>query len=212
MCTSAPVCPVHRGRVEFLPAARASGGIGRRAGFRCQCLHGRGGSSPPSRTEPHKAPGISPGALCVGRLLDGRAVPSVPRKLDCTSAVTRYKPSTVVHSAEWGRSQRSQSSFFSPRSLSSFLILFSRSGRLAVGECSSSCGHVRRGDLGLNLLSTLPSNPSVVSVCSKAPGWSSVPGRARPSRRDPLEKFLRLFADDTADDWLTVAQPLLFLS
>src|SRR5699024_10671991 len=30
---------------------RASGGIGRRAGFSCQCLHGRGGSSPPSRTE-----------------------------------------------------------------------------------------------------------------------------------------------------------------
>ena len=31
--------------------ARASGGIGRRAGFRCQCSQGRGGSSPPSRTE-----------------------------------------------------------------------------------------------------------------------------------------------------------------
>src|SRR5690606_39571008 len=31
-------------------AARASGGIGRRAGFRCQCPKGRGGSSPPSPT------------------------------------------------------------------------------------------------------------------------------------------------------------------
>src|SRR5699024_2036697 len=29
---------------------RASGGIGRRAGFRCQWPQGRGGSSPPSRT------------------------------------------------------------------------------------------------------------------------------------------------------------------
>src|SRR5918993_1266945 len=29
---------------------RASGGIGRRAGFRCQCPKGRGGSTPPSRT------------------------------------------------------------------------------------------------------------------------------------------------------------------
>ena len=31
-------------------ASRASGGIGRRAGFRCQCPKGRGGSTPPSRT------------------------------------------------------------------------------------------------------------------------------------------------------------------
>src|SRR5262245_3585179 len=30
---------------------RASGGIGRRAGFRCLCPQGRGGSSPPSPTE-----------------------------------------------------------------------------------------------------------------------------------------------------------------
>lgn len=30
---------------------RASGGIGRRAGFRCQCPKGRGGSTPPSRTD-----------------------------------------------------------------------------------------------------------------------------------------------------------------
>ncbi len=30
---------------------RASGGIGRRAGFRCQCSQERGGSSPPSRTK-----------------------------------------------------------------------------------------------------------------------------------------------------------------
>ena len=34
-----------------LPFPRASGGIGRRAGFRCQCPKGRGGSSPPSRTQ-----------------------------------------------------------------------------------------------------------------------------------------------------------------
>ena len=34
-----------------LPIPRASGGIGRRAGFRCQCPKGRGGSSPPSRTQ-----------------------------------------------------------------------------------------------------------------------------------------------------------------
>ena len=40
--------------------ACASGGIGRRAGFRCQCLHGRGGSSPPSRTE-RRRPRIHPG-------------------------------------------------------------------------------------------------------------------------------------------------------
>src|SRR5690606_23139374 len=33
------------------PDTRASGGIGRRAGFRCQCPYGRGGSSPPSRTD-----------------------------------------------------------------------------------------------------------------------------------------------------------------
>src|SRR5699024_7238151 len=31
-------------------SVRASGGIGRRAGFRCQWPQGRGGSSPPSRT------------------------------------------------------------------------------------------------------------------------------------------------------------------
>src|SRR5690606_34638623 len=37
--------------------ARASGGIGRRAGFRCQCPQGRGGSSPPSRTRRGEAPG-----------------------------------------------------------------------------------------------------------------------------------------------------------
>src|SRR5699024_4877442 len=37
-------------RMHCAYVTRASGGIGRRAGFRCQCLHGRGGSSPPSRT------------------------------------------------------------------------------------------------------------------------------------------------------------------
>ena len=40
--------------------ACASGGIGRRAGFRCQCSQGRGGSSPPSRTA-RRRPRISPG-------------------------------------------------------------------------------------------------------------------------------------------------------
>src|SRR5690625_7368978 len=35
---------------RLLCATRASGGIGRRAGFRCQCPQGRGGSTPPSRT------------------------------------------------------------------------------------------------------------------------------------------------------------------
>ena len=39
-------------------AARASGGIGRRAGFRCQCPKGRGGSTPPSRTERKSAPDL----------------------------------------------------------------------------------------------------------------------------------------------------------
>ena len=41
-------------------STRASGGIGRRAGFRCQCPKGRGGSSPPSPTTPGAdAPGKS---------------------------------------------------------------------------------------------------------------------------------------------------------
>src|SRR5262245_1643745 len=39
-----------RRRYRFLLATRASGGIGRRAGFRCQWPQGRGGSSPPSPT------------------------------------------------------------------------------------------------------------------------------------------------------------------
>src|SRR6185312_13171962 len=42
------------GKLE--PATRASGGIGRRAGFRCQCPQGRGGSSPPSRTSTDDVP------------------------------------------------------------------------------------------------------------------------------------------------------------
>ncbi len=41
-------------RIRVLPipsfSTRASGGIGRRAGFRCLCPKGCGGSSPPSRT------------------------------------------------------------------------------------------------------------------------------------------------------------------
>lgn len=47
---------------------RASGGIGRRAGFRCQCPQGRGGSSPPSRTERRRPPGSSrgPSSLSAG--------------------------------------------------------------------------------------------------------------------------------------------------
>src|SRR5690606_14028411 len=43
--------PWYSREVEFAATrARASGGIGRRAGFRCQCPYGRGGSSPPLRT------------------------------------------------------------------------------------------------------------------------------------------------------------------
>ena len=38
------------GRSGYPVALRASGGIGRRAGFRCLCPQGRGGSSPPSPT------------------------------------------------------------------------------------------------------------------------------------------------------------------
>ena len=48
--------PMVAGRVGarylFRLVTRASGGIGRRAGFRCQCPLGRGGSSPPSPTTP----------------------------------------------------------------------------------------------------------------------------------------------------------------
>jgi hypothetical protein len=42
--------PPRRLRYLFRLVTRASGGIGRRAGFRCQCPLGRGGSSPPSPT------------------------------------------------------------------------------------------------------------------------------------------------------------------
>ena len=49
-----------------MPRSRASGGIGRRAGFRCQCPKGRGGSTPPSRTN-EKTPNEGPasGRLCL---------------------------------------------------------------------------------------------------------------------------------------------------
>ncbi len=45
---------------------RASGGIGRRAGFRCQCPKGRGGSTPPSRTAKIQPPTWDfPGGGCL---------------------------------------------------------------------------------------------------------------------------------------------------
>src|SRR4029079_16570825 len=46
-------------------AFRASGGIGRRAGFRCLCPQGRGGSSPPSPTPGRRGGGLV--ALTRGR-------------------------------------------------------------------------------------------------------------------------------------------------
>lgn len=45
------------GRSQAVPSA--SGGIGRRARFRSVCPKGRGGSTPPSRTNP-KTPGQAP--------------------------------------------------------------------------------------------------------------------------------------------------------
>src|SRR5690625_413544 len=49
------IADISAGRVSLLRHVAdtcncASGGIGRRAGFRCQCPQGRGGSTPPSRT------------------------------------------------------------------------------------------------------------------------------------------------------------------
>ena len=41
-----------RQSANLKPSPRASGGIGRRAGFRFLCPKGRGGSTPPSRTTP----------------------------------------------------------------------------------------------------------------------------------------------------------------
>ena len=55
-------------------ATRASGGIGRRAGFRCQCPKGRGGSTPPSRTNDDPRAGLR----AHGRsLIPGRTVRSM---------------------------------------------------------------------------------------------------------------------------------------
>src|SRR5688572_8402994 len=55
-------------------ASRASGGIGRRAGFRCQCPKGRGGSTPPSRTNEEWAPDRGP------ILVPGRGVTAEPNR------------------------------------------------------------------------------------------------------------------------------------
>jgi hypothetical protein len=56
--TFGPIRPsrfyVSAGAMLEFSLVRASGGIGRRAGFRCQWPQGRGGSSPPSRTANEK--------------------------------------------------------------------------------------------------------------------------------------------------------------
>src|SRR5918992_5013643 len=70
---------LRRSRGQGLPStARASGGIGRRAGFRFLCPQGRGGSSPPSPTHHMTRPSTpDPALLRAPRLLDGSGTPPV---------------------------------------------------------------------------------------------------------------------------------------
>ena len=72
-----------------LPPARASGGIGRRAGFRCLCPKGCGGSSPPSPTTTHRADATC-AARRAGRGSHGLAgsgpIPSSPASSPSTPA------------------------------------------------------------------------------------------------------------------------------
>src|SRR5665647_579014 len=54
---------------------------GRRAGFRCQCPKGRGGSNPPSRTEPWESPKGRTSREPQGSRLFVRPPPVVPPSL-----------------------------------------------------------------------------------------------------------------------------------
>ena len=83
----------HR-RCATLPSTRASGGIGRRAGFRFLCPKGREGSSPSSRTplvlprSPRHRPGTPPCGDLPGR---GRSLRDVPRT-DAPQRSPRWPP------------------------------------------------------------------------------------------------------------------------
>ncbi len=60
---------------------------GRRAGFRCQCPKGRGGSNPPSRTQYRKGtPVFGPGFLCVNHSFAETMARLILRYLDENSA------------------------------------------------------------------------------------------------------------------------------
>lgn len=96
-------------------AARASGGIGRRAGFRCQCPKGRGGSTPPSRT--------------IGGLLQS---PRLCRAVSRSPTVpTKRSPFGVAFSGVSGRDQ------FHEESLQYIHLIISKPVRSHDGQLSS---------------------------------------------------------------------------
>lgn len=66
----------------------AGGGIGRRAGFRFQCPKGRGGSTPPSRTDETPGPGFPDRGLALCRWISAHAMSAVHGLTGSESYVT----------------------------------------------------------------------------------------------------------------------------